>query len=126
MLFLAEKEKCMKYSQTRCPSNIGIYQYPSPPRFFFYINEFNANHNMWNILVYALLKSGVTIRDHVVRCRASQECGSRFVNFACKWRWHSFRITLKSKHCCSCAVVMCEPGNRDNGASDVWALTAYT
>ena len=20
---------------------------------------------------------------------------------------------------------MCEPGNRDNGASDVWALTAY-
>ena len=22
-------------------------------------------------------------RDHVVRCRGSQECGSRFVNFAC-------------------------------------------
>ena len=21
---------------------------------------------------------------------------------------------------------MCEPRNRDNGASDVWALTAYT
>ena len=21
---------------------------------------------------------------------------------------------------------MCEPGNRDNGASDVWALTAYS
>ena len=25
------------------------------------------------------------------RCRGSQECGSRFVNFACKfhWRWHA-------------------------------------
>ena len=47
---------------------------------------------------YTLLKSHVTIRDHVVRCRGSQECGSRFVNFACQfhWRWHSFRITLKS------------------------------
>ena len=22
-------------------------------------------------------------------------------------------------------VVMCEPRNRDNGASDIWALTAY-
>ena len=44
-----------------------------------------------------LLKSDVTSRDHVVRC-GSQECGSRFVNFACQfhWRWHSFRITLKS------------------------------
>ena len=28
-----------------------------------------------------LLKSDVTSRDHVVRCRGSQECGSRFVNF---------------------------------------------
>ena len=47
---------------------------------------------------YTLLKSDVTSRDHVVRCRGSQECGSRFVNFACQfhWRWHSFRITLKS------------------------------
>ena len=36
--------------------------------------------------------------DHVVRCRESQECGSRFVNFACKFhrRWHRLRITLKS------------------------------
>ena len=41
-------------------------------------------------LVITLLKSDVTSRDHVVRCRGSQECGSRFVNFACKlhWRWH--------------------------------------
>ena len=30
------------------------------------------------------------------------------------------------QYCCSCAVVMCEPRNRDNGASDVWALTAYS
>ena len=45
-----------------------------------------------------LLKSDVTTRDHVVRCRGSQECGSRFVNFACKFhrRWHRLRITLKS------------------------------
>ena len=37
-----------------------------------------------------LLKSDVTGRDHVVRCRGSQECGSRIVNFACKFntRWH--------------------------------------
>ena len=43
-----------------------------------------------------LLKSDVTSRDHVVRCRGSQECGSRFVNFACQfhWQWHSLRITL--------------------------------
>ena len=48
--------------------------------------------------VYTLLKSDVTSRDQVVRCRGSQECGSRFVNFACQfhWRWHSLRITLKS------------------------------
>ena len=45
-----------------------------------------------------LLKSDVTSRDQVVRCRGSQEYGSRFVNFACQfhWRWHSLRITLKS------------------------------
>ena len=28
-----------------------------------------------------LLKSDITSRDQVVRCRGSQECGSRFVNF---------------------------------------------
>ena len=40
-----------------------------------------------------LLKSKVTGRDHVVRRHASQECGSRFVNFACKvnTRWHESR-----------------------------------
>ena len=45
-----------------------------------------------------LLKSDVTTRDHVVRCRGSQECGSRNVNFACKFhrRSHRVRITLKS------------------------------
>ena len=48
--------------------------------------------------VYTLLKSDVTTRDHVVRCRGSQECGSRNVNFACKFhrRSHRVRITLKS------------------------------
>ena len=34
-------------------------------------------------ILYTLLKSDVTRHDHVVRCRGSQECGSRFVNFAC-------------------------------------------
>ena len=45
-----------------------------------------------------LLKSIVTRPDHVVRCCGSQECGSRFVNFACQFhrRWHRLRITLKS------------------------------
>ena len=73
-----------------------------------------------------LLKSDVTRRDHVVRCRGSQECGSRIINFACQFhsRWHSLRITLKDlQHWCACAVVTSEPRNRDNGASDVWALT---
>ena len=28
-----------------------------------------------------LLKSDVTTHDHMVRCRGSQECGSRNVNF---------------------------------------------
>ena len=47
---------------------------------------------------HTLLKSDVTTRDHVVRCRGSQECGSRNVNFACKFhrRSHRVRITLKS------------------------------
>ena len=49
-------------------------------------------------VVYTLLKSNVTSRDHMVRSRGSQECGSRYVNFACQfhWRWHRIRITLKS------------------------------
>ena len=49
------------------------------------------------VLGYTLLKSDVTRPDHVVRC-GSQDCGSRFVNFACKFHsgWHSLRITLKS------------------------------
>ena len=41
-----------------------------------------------------LLKSDVTRRDHVVRSRGSQECGSRFVSFACKF--HSRRHSLRS------------------------------
>ena len=51
-----------------------------------------------NIDINTLLKSDVTTRDHVIRCRGSQECGSRNVNFACKFhrRSHRVRITLKS------------------------------
>ena len=50
---------------------------------------------------YTLLKSDVTRRDHVVRCRGFQEYGSRFVNFACQFhsRWHSLCKTLKSTTC---------------------------
>ena len=49
-------------------------------------------------LVLKGLKSDVTTRDHMVRCRGSQECGSRNVNFACKFHRpsHRVRITLKS------------------------------
>ena len=38
-----------------------------------------------------LLKSNVTTWSVGGRCRGSQECGSRNVNFACKfhWRWHA-------------------------------------
>ena len=64
------------------------------------IDDLAQNHDQGHIrlLVYTLLKSDVTTRDHVVRCRGSQECGSRNVNFACKFhrRSHRVRITLKS------------------------------
>ena len=38
-----------------------------------------------------LLRSNVTMWSVGGRCRGSQECGSRNVNFACKfhWRWHA-------------------------------------
>ena len=41
--------------------------------------------------LYTLLKSNVTTWSVGGRCRGSQECGSRNVNFACKfhWRWHA-------------------------------------
>ena len=63
----------------------------------------------------------------MVRYRGSQEYGSRIVNFACKFhrRSHRVRITLKSTTFLFMAVRMCEPRNRDNGASDLWTLTAY-
>ena len=52
----------------------------------------NALEEYWSYTLH------VTTRDHVVRCRGSQECGSRNVNFACKFhrRSHRVRITLKS------------------------------
>ena len=45
-----------------------------------------------------LLKSDVTRRDHVVRCRGSQECWFTLCQFHCQFhsRRHSLRITLKS------------------------------
>ena len=66
-----------------------------------------------------LLKSDVTRRDHVVRC-GSHECWFTLCQFHCQFhsRRHGLRITLK--------LVTREPRNRDNVASDVWALTAYS
>ena len=71
--------------------------------------------------MYTLLKSDVPRRDHVVRCRGSQKCWFTLCQFRCQFhsRRHSLRLTLK----CACAVVTREPRNRDNGASDVCALT---
>ena len=43
----------------------------------------------WEDADNTLLKSDVTTRDHMVRCRGSQECGSRNVNFACKFLQNS-------------------------------------
>ena len=47
--------------------------------------------NYETIRLNTLLKSNVTGRDLGGRCRGSQECGSRFVNFACKFHtgWHA-------------------------------------
>ena len=64
----------------------------------------------------------------MVRCRGSQECGSRNVNFACKFhrRSHRVRITLKSSTLLFMRtrnVWTMKPWQR--GASDLWTLTAY-
>ena len=50
----------------------------------------NVNRSI-NQSLNTLLKSNVTTWSVGGRCRGSQECGSRFVNFACKyhWRWHA-------------------------------------
>ena len=49
-----------------------------------FLQNKDNNHN-------TLLKSNVTTWSVGVRCRGSQECGSRFVNFACQFhaRWHA-------------------------------------
>ena len=62
----------------------------------------------------------------MVRC-GSQECWITLCQFHCQFhsRWHSLRITLKSTTLVCMRRVTCEPRNRDNGAGDVWALTAY-
>ena len=53
-------------------------------------NSYNSyeQYPLENFLIFTIyqnytlaLKSDVTSCDHVVRCRGSQECGSRFVNF---------------------------------------------
>ena len=55
----------------------------SPGQILFFLS-LSVVHN-------TLLKSNVTGRDLGGRCRGSQECGSRFVNFACKFHtgWHA-------------------------------------
>ena len=56
------------------------------------------NFGITNYYCYTLLKSNVTSRDHVVRCRGSQECWFTLCQFRCQFhsRRHSLRITLKS------------------------------
>ena len=76
---------------------------------------------------YTLLKSDVTRRDHVVRCHGSHECWFTHRQFHSQFhsRRHSLRITLKyTTLVCMRSIVTREPRNRDNGASDGWALTA--
>ena len=54
--------------------------------------------------------------------------GSRIVNFIVNFIRDGtvFAITLKyTTLVCMRSIVTREPRNRDNGASDVWALTAY-
>ena len=70
----------------------------------------------------------VKVRRHTpwsrVRCHGSHECW--FTHRQFHSRRHSLRITLKSTTLwCTCAVVTREPWNHENGANDVWALTAY-
>ena len=77
-------------------------------------------------LHYMLLKSNVTTWSVGDPCRGSQECGSRFVNFIGDgMKSSALRITLKSTTLVHVRSRLREPGNHDNGASDVWALTAY-
>ena len=93
----------------QCSEYVGRYTYAGTP------------------VSYTLLKSDVTRRDHMVHCHGSQECWFMLCQFCCRFhlRWHSLHITLKLQHWCTCAVGTHEPGNHDNGASDVWTLTAY-
>ena len=84
-------------------------------------------YRTWYRCFYTLLKSDVTRRDHMVVVVRSQECGSRFVNFACQF--HSWRHSLSHNSeiyniGVQCAVVTSKPRNRANGASDVWAFNS--
>ena len=79
-------------------------------------------------IIYCSVSTAVyTVKDRrhtpwsCVRCH-----GCRFTHSQFHSRWHSLRINLNIQHWCPCAVVTREPWNRDNRASDVWALTAYS
>ena len=70
----------------------------------------------------------VEVRRHApwsrVRCHGCWLTHSQFNS-----RRHSLRITLKYTtlvRIIACALVSREPWNHDNGASDVWASTAYS
>ena len=70
-----------------------------------------------------LLKSDGTRRDHV---SVVMDAGSRIVNFIVNFiREGSLRITLKYTILVRMRISPHEPASHDNGASDVWALTAY-
>ena len=68
------------HTHTHCPPKVG------------YTCIIDVNLSLFpGTASYTLLKSNVTTWSVGGRCRGSQECGSRNVNFACKfhWRWHA-------------------------------------
>ena len=76
------------------------------------------------LLSYMLLKSDVTRSDHV---SVIMDAGSRIHQFHSQFhsRRYSLRIILKYTILVRMRISPREPARHDNGASDVWALTAY-
>ena len=106
------------------PKTIGITvsEWVIFPLFSAGINSHTACH--W---LFMLIRCQSQKSQERTRCLGSQKCGSRFVNFACKFHtgWTMrVRITLKSTtYGAPCAVRMREPWNyHDNGASDLWTF----
>ena len=69
-----------------------------------------------------LLKSDVTSRDHV---SVVMDAGSCIVNFIVNFIRDGTVFAFNSEILVRMRISPCEPARHDNGASDVWALTAY-